>query len=319
MNMLRRVLVVPVAAALVTANLNATAPAASVRDATGRLITIGDASRIVSIGGAVTEILYALGQGERVVAVDTTSLFPPEVLKTKPNVGYFRQLSPEGVIGLAPSVILAVQGAGPKEAVSVLQAASIPFVQVPDRFSGEDIIEKIRIVATAVGAARDGECLAHAVARDLAAMAAVRAAIARPLRVAFVMSFVNGRPMVGGRDTAADGLIRMAGAVNAFDSVEGYKIVSDEAVVASAPAAILAMQRAGLDLDAAQMFAHPAFRETPAAKSGRFFSMDGLYMLGFGPRTARAARDLSHWLYPDLKAIGLPSDARSPGELACKD
>ena len=73
--------------------------AATVTDATGRPIEVTDASRIVSIGGAVTEILYALGLDKNIVAIDTTSLYPPQALQEKPNVGYMRQLSPEGVLG----------------------------------------------------------------------------------------------------------------------------------------------------------------------------------------------------------------------------
>src|SRR5262245_16400055 len=79
-------------------------------------------ARIVSIGGAVTEILYALGAEQRVVAVDTTSLYPERALKEKPNVGYMRALSAEGVLGLNPSLILASEGSGPKETIAVLKA-----------------------------------------------------------------------------------------------------------------------------------------------------------------------------------------------------
>jgi ABC-type Fe3+-hydroxamate transport system substrate-binding protein len=75
----------------------------TVKDATGRPVAISDATRIVSVGGAVTEILYALGLEQRVIAVDTTSLYPPRALAEKPNVGYMRQLSPEGVLALGPS------------------------------------------------------------------------------------------------------------------------------------------------------------------------------------------------------------------------
>ncbi len=317
MNMRLRNMALAVVAGAGLAAFASVSFAEPVRDAGGRNVEVADASRVISIGGSVTEILYALGQSERVVAVDTTSLFPPEALKSKPNVGYFRQLSPEGVIGLAPSVILAVEGAGPKEAVSVLQAASIPFVQVPDHFSGEGIIDKIRIVAKAVGAERAGECLAQQVAGDLQSMAALRQSIKRPMRTVFILSFMNGRPMVAGRNTAADGVMRMAGAVNAFDSFEGYKLVSDEALVAAAPEAVVAMQRPGLDLDAKAVFGHAAFRPTPAAANDRFLAMDGLYLLGFGPRTAHAARDLSLWLYPDLKSPVLPSD-NAAGSAPCK-
>lgn len=292
--------------------------AGTVRDATGRDVIVKDASRIVSIGGAVTEILYALGQSGRVVAVDTTSLYPPQVLKTKPNVGYFRQLSPEGVMGLAPSVIIATNGTGPREAIAVLEAASIPFVRVPDHFDANGIIEKIKIVAAATGAEKQAACLEETVARDLTALAALRLQIKKAVRAMFIISFVNGRPMVGGRGTAADGLMRLAGATNVFTDFEGYKIVNDEAIVAAAPDMVLAMQRAGLDLDAAQVFGHAAFRETPAARDRRFFAMDGLYMLGFGPRTARAARDLSVALYPGLTNASLPSDAVNQDDKPCQ-
>src|SRR4051812_9643521 len=129
------------AAALV---MPAAAGAVTVRDASGRSIDVKDASRIVSVGGAVTEILYALGVSDRIVAVDSTSLFPADALKQKPNVGYMRALSAEGVLGLNPSLVLAIEGLGPKETVAVLEAATVPLVRVPDRFTAEGIVEKIR-------------------------------------------------------------------------------------------------------------------------------------------------------------------------------
>jgi iron complex transport system permease protein len=278
------------------------AGAVDIRDAQGRNVSVKDASRIVSIGGSVTEILYALGQGDRVVAVDISSMYPPEALKTKPNVGYFRQLSPEGVIGLAPSLILATDGAGPKEAVSVLEAAAIPFVRVPDTYDGEGVVEKIRMIAKAVGAESRGACLERVLNEDLSTLKSLREKIRTPARVMFLFSFMNGRPMVAGRNTAAEGIIKLAGGKNAFEDFEGYKQVNDEAIIAAAPDLVLSMKRSPAhDLDAAAVFTHPAFAQTPAAASKRFFAMDGVYMLGFGPRVARAARDLSFELYPSLK------------------
>ena len=128
----------------------------------------------------------------------------------------------------------------------------------------------------------------------------------------FVLSFMNDRPMIAGRNTAADGIIRLAGAVNASADFEGYKIVNDEAIIAAKPDVVLAMERRQFALIADQVFAHPAFTLTPAATGKRLVSMEGLYLLGFGPRTARAARDLAVSLYPALQADALPSE-RSPG------
>jgi iron complex transport system substrate-binding protein len=304
-----------VAAALLALAMIACLPGAvnaeTVRDASGRSVEVKDANRIVSIGGAVTEILYALGLKDRVVAVDATSLYPDEALKQKPSVGYFRALSAEGVLGLNPSLVLAIDGAGPKETLSVLEAATVPFVRVPDHYSADGILQKMRLIAQATGERDRGECRIAQVSADLAALTALRAKIKEPAKVMFVISFLNGKPMVAGRNTAADGIIRMAGAVNAIEAYEGYKQISDEAVIAAGPDTVLVMQRGRDNIDAATVFSHAAFTMTPAAARKSFVAMDGLYLLGFGPRTATAARDLAETLYPALGHAVLPSEQRT--------
>jgi iron complex transport system substrate-binding protein len=266
-----------------------------------------DTSRIVSIGGSITEILYALGMQQKIVAVDTTSLYPPSALRDKPNVGYMRQLSAEGVLGLSPTLILAIDGSGPKETIDVLQQAKVPFVSVADKFTGDGIIDKIDTISHDAGVPERGECLAGVVRDDIAALNAMRLEIRQRARVAFILSLANGRPMVAGRATAADGIIAMAGASNAFDDFEGYKMVNDEALVAAKPDAILAMQQGEHALSSDTVFSQPALAMTPAAEHKTLISMDGLYLLGFGPRTARAARDLAVDLYPNVNGA-LPSE-----------
>ena len=102
----------------------------SVTAADGRTVTVADASRIVSVGGTVTEILYALGVGDRIVGVDLTSNYPPR-RQRKPKVGYMRPLAAEGVLALGPTVMIAIEDAGPPETVAVLAQASVPFLLVP--------------------------------------------------------------------------------------------------------------------------------------------------------------------------------------------
>lgn len=306
--------VVALACAVSVAPAPLRAEVVTLRDASGRNVSVSDSSRIISIGGGITETLYALGLDKQVVAVDTTSLYPPRALKEKPNVGYMRQLSPEGVLGLSPSLVLASDAAGPKEAVAVLEAASVPFIHVPDHFTGEGIIEKINLVASAAGATARGKCLAASVEADLSALATLRARVAAPVRVIFILSLANGRPMVAGKGTAADGIIQLAGAVNAMTDFEGYKAVSDEAVVAAKPDAVLGMTRPGFTLTGEEIFSQAAFRLTPAAARKSFVTMEGDYLLSFGPRTARAARDLAHALYPALETDRLPSERASVAE-----
>ena len=293
---------VALALGLFTSAPLATARAESIviHDARGRDVTIGDTSRIVSVGGAITEILYALGLQDRIVGIDTTSLYPPQALGEKQNVGYMRQLSAEGVIGLNPQLILAIDGSGPKETLEVLDSAKIPFVSFPETHTEQGIIDKIKLVAHAMDADTRGACLANAVSTDLIELKTLRDNVRKPARVMFVMSFLNGRAMVAGQKTAANEIIRMAGGINAVDGFDGYKPVNDEAIVAAKPDVILTMQRGKDSLDAQTVFSNPSFALTPAAAKKSFVAMDGLYLLGFGPRTAAAARDLAVSLYPEL-------------------
>jgi iron complex transport system substrate-binding protein len=272
----------------------------TVHDARDRDVTIADPARIVSIGGAITEILYALGFEDRLAGVDSTSLYPATALRDKPNVGYMRQLSAEGVLGLNPSLVLAVQGTGPKETMDVLEAAKVPLVLVPETFSEQGLIEKIRLVGHAMGADKRAECLTAAVTDDLTQLRELRAKVTKPVRVMFVMSLLNGRAMAAGQKTAANEIIALAGAVNAIDGYDGYKIINDEAIVAAKPDVVLSIQRGKDSVDAETVYVHPAFALTPVAANKAFISMEGLYLLGFGPRTAAAARDLSIKLYPAL-------------------
>jgi iron complex transport system substrate-binding protein len=299
----------------------ATGPARSVtlEDATGRRVNVQDTSRIVSIGGAITEILYALGLEKKIVAIDTTSLYPPEAAGEKKSVGYMRQLSPEGVLGLTPTLIVTIEGAGPKETMAILQSSGIPLVVAPDHFTGEGIVEKIDLVAKATGTAARGQCVIERVRTDLSALGAIKGAIAKPKRVLFVLSFVSGRAMVAGRNTAADGIIRLAGATNAIAEYEGYKPINDEAVIVARPDVVLVMERSsGQNLTSEAVFTHPACGATPAAAGKAFVSMDGLYLLGFGPRSARAARDLATSIYPEIKSKPLPSEDKAAAADTCR-
>ncbi|MCA0257893.1 MAG: ABC transporter substrate-binding protein [Proteobacteria bacterium] len=259
------------------------------------------AKRIVSVGGTVTEILYALGAGERIVARDTTSYYP-QAANAKPDVGYMRALSPEGIFAQKPDLIVAEDGAGPADAIAVLKAGQVPFVEIATPPSGDAIPRKIRDTGAAVGLEDKADALAKDVETALAALKADIAAIdpASKKRVLFVLSLANGRVMAAGTETEAGALIEMAGGVNAAASLSGYKPMSDEAVIASKPDLVLVMQTGQHQMTAEQVFAVPALQATPAAASRSLLTMDGLYLVGFGPRTPSAARELAAALYPGV-------------------
>lgn len=256
--------------------------------------------RIVSVGGVFTEVIYALGLQDRIVGVDSTSQFPPDALRDKANVGYVRALSAEGVLSLKPSMVMLVDGAGPPGAVSLLNESGVGIVRVADETSEAGVSAKIEAIGRALGAAEPAARLAAQTKARFAELATLRGSIARPRRVLFVLSLQNGRVMVGGRNSSADAIIRHAGAINVADGIEGYKTMTDEAIMAGAPDVILMMSHnVNHATTPAELFAMPAFAETPAARQKRLVTMDGLYLLGFGPRTPMAARDLMAVVYPD--------------------
>lgn len=257
-----------------------------------------DASRLVTVGGAVTEIVFDLGLGDRVIARDTTSYFPDAVNKL-PDIGYMRALSPEGVLSVNPSAILMIEGSGPKETLDVLTKASVPLVTVPEGYDRDAIIRKILTVGKALDVDARAKELADKVAADVDAAVADAARVPEDQRkrVLFVLTVQNGKIMAAGSHTAADGILKLAGAVNATGDFHGYKPLNDEAVIEARPDVILMMMHGGPSVSDDELLANPAIALTPAGKDRKIVRMSSLTLLGFGPRTAEAIRKLSQEFY----------------------
>ncbi|MEL6642728.1 MAG: ABC transporter substrate-binding protein [Pseudomonadota bacterium] len=248
--------------------------------------------RVLSLGGSVTEIIFALGEGDRVIARDATSSFPPEVEELT-DVGYLRALSPEGVLSVAPDLVIAEDGAGPPEAIDVLTSARVPFVTVPDGYDRAAVRAKIEAVAAALGVSEKGAALADEVDATLAE-AVAGATDGAGKRVMFVLSMQGGRILASGTGTAADGIIELAGGQNAVTEYDGYKPLTDEAAISARPDVILMMDRGGDHAaDNSDLFSHPGLAATPAAANNAVVRIDGLLLLGFGPRTPEAVERLS--------------------------
>lgn len=258
---------------------------------------LAETDRVVSLGGSVTEIVAALGAADRLVARDTTSTYP-ESVTALPDVGYVRALSPEGVLSMQPTLILAEDGAGPPEAMEVLKAAGVTVQTMPGDPSPEGVLAKITAVAAALNLPSEGEVLAAEVAAGLEAARARAARVSTPKRVLFILSLQGGRVMAGGAESEAEGIITLAGGINAATGFDGYKPMTDEAVLAAQPDVILMMDREGdLAIGDADVLAQPALAATPAVAKGAILRMDGMLLLGFGPRTPQAAAALHEALY----------------------
>jgi len=256
-----------------------------------------DSSRLVSIGGSLTEIIYALGEESRLVARDQTALYPEAALAL-PDVGYMRALAPEGVLSVSPTALLVIEGSGPPEALDVLSHAGVEYQSIPEAYSAEGVLAKVRAVGQALGVTDKAEALATELETALSAVAARTASITERKRVLFVLSMDGGKIQASGTGTAADGIIALAGATNAIDDYAGYKALTEEAIIEAAPDVILMMDRGG-DHAATdeQLIGNPAIALTEAGRNHAIIRLEGSYLLGFGPRTADAVSDLVDALY----------------------
>lgn len=262
----------------------------------------GPPGRVVIAGGDLTEIAFALGAGDRVVGVDATSTWPPEA-DARPDIGYFRRLAAEGVLSLAPDLMIAAPEAGPAIALERIAAAGVEIRTAPDLPGTEGIAPKIRFVGDAVGRPEAAAALAARVEADLARVRAKIARIETRPRVLFVLLLRSGAPIVGGAGTEADAIIRLAGGANAAEGIDGYKPMTREAILAAGPDALLMMEsRAEAAGGIAEVLALPEIALTPAGRTARGIVMPGMLLLGFGPRTPEAVARLARMLHPEAAA-----------------
>jgi iron complex transport system substrate-binding protein len=243
--------------------------------------------RVVTLGGPLTEIVYALGGGAQLVAVDQSSIYPAAAARL-PKVGYYRQFSVEGVAALKPDLVLASDQAGPPEAIEQLRRLGMRVVVLPAKADLESLQRRIYGVAGAMQLNQDGRVLVKQLERELAAVPKLAA---QPR--ALVLISRTGQPEGAGKDTAADATLRQAGYRNVLANQQGYKPLSLEGIAALKPEVIITSSMSvqslgGLD----KLLALPGLAQTPAAKQRKVLVIDDLLLLGFGPRLPEAIRAL---------------------------
>ncbi|WP_119826276.1 heme/hemin ABC transporter substrate-binding protein [Rahnella victoriana] len=239
------------------------------------------AEKLISIGGDVTEIVYALGAGNEMVARDSTSLHPQAVLAL-PDVGYMRQLNTEGILSMHPSLVLSSELAEPSLVLQQLEQNGVKVVRVPGTPSADTVPKKIEVIAAALNRQAEGDKL---IATYRAQIAAIHHD-ALPVKMLFVMSHGGMSSMAAGQNTAADAMITSVGAQNAMQGFSRYRPLSQEGVIASAPDIILltsdgVKSLGGMD----QVWKLPGVAMTPAGKNKRVLVLDDMSLLGFGLQT----------------------------------
>lgn len=234
--------------------------------------------RVVSIGGDVTQIIYALNAQQDLVARDSTSLHPDDVAKL-PDVGYMRQLNAEGILAMKPTLVLASEQAKPSLALQQVEQAGVKVITVTGATTLSAINQKIATVAQALHREDKGNALAQNIEKQLAAIPQQPLAV----NVLFIMTYSGMAAMGAGTDTGADAAIRSAGLINAMGNIQHYHPLTQEGVIASAPQLVVigadGLQALGGE---ANVWKLPGMAMTPAGQHSRLFVVDSMGLLGFG-------------------------------------
>lgn len=253
-----------------------------------------DASRIAVAGGSITEVIYFLGEEQRIVAADRTSNYPEEATSL-PSVGYVRDLSAEGILSLKPSLVLGEQDMGPIEVLDQLRATSVEVRRLDESSTARGVVRKVMCIAAILGVEEKAERLiAEKLSADIATLDGIAESNHRKPPVALLLMFSEGSPIIAGKQTSGDGVLTMAGAANVFDMVDGWKPVSLEAMVSANPQHIVITDRGfGAAGGLEGLKKNPALRLTDAVRRNQVHVIDGMALLGFGPRTLTTAIELA--------------------------
>lgn len=258
-----------------------------------------DSQRVITIGGSLTEIVYALDAEALLVGTDTTSYYP-DAAEALPKVGYQRTLSAEGILSLQPDLVILTDEAGPPPVIKQLQAAKVKILTLKASRSLADIKQNIALVGESLHASSKADALLTQLDEQSLSLNDLLQNYHQQPRVLFILQHAGGAPMVAGNATAADSIISLSGGVNVVNGFDGYKPFTPEAIINKQPEIILVTQQ-GLEQvgGVESLLRIPGLAQTPAGQKRHILSMDSLLLLGFGPRTIQAAVQLNQ-MYNNL-------------------
>lgn len=254
-----------------------------------------DSSKLVIAGGSLTEIVYDLKEEEKLIAVDVTSNYPLDA-KSLPSIGYVRALSTEGLLSLSPSLILGENDMGPPLVLDQLKLVGVDIRIIPEDHSVGGIIDKVNCVSKILGTGSNKKNrLKEKLDENINLLKKSQKKIfSKDTSVMLILNLQGTSPIVAGVATSGDGFIKLLGAKNVMDDFEGWKPVSTESILEKNPDFIIVTKRGMSSFTDEKAFGqHPSLRLTDAAKEQNILAIDGMSMLGFGPRTIETAVTVS--------------------------
>ena len=254
--------------------------------------------RIISAGNGITEIIYALGAGNQVVAVDSISAYP-EAVQNLPKLGYVRQLSAEGILALKPDLLIGTDEMGPPSTMEQLKSAGLNITTLPQQSNADNIQLRISSLAKLLDKEQEGKQLWQSVSGSLAEARDIAGNQKKPT-VLFMLAMGGRTPYVAGNNTSANALIELAGGANpAAGQFASFKPLSNEALLTLAPDVVIYSDQ-GKGTTAQQLIdMQPILQQTPAGKNGRLIAIEPSMLLGgLGPRTGELAVKLAKAFFP---------------------
>ncbi|QYX47109.1 helical backbone metal receptor [Pseudomonas tussilaginis] len=258
--------------------------------------------RWVSAGGALSEWVSALGAEQRLVGVDTTSQHP-QSLKALPSIGYQRQLSAEGVLSLRPDVLVGTEEMGPPPVLAQIRGAGVQVEMFSSKADLQAVEANLKHLGRLLGNEKQAEQVFADYRQQLQALQdALKQAQAKQPAPGVILLVGHGgaKPMIAGKGTAGDWLLKQAGARNLADN-DGYKNFSVEALAALNPDVLVFADRSlsGEQALQALLKENPALKASQAARDGRLVELDPTLLVGgLGPRLPSALQQLSNAFYP---------------------
>jgi len=283
-----------------TTHALAATPGGSPATAARRLQPRVQARRVVSIIPATTEMLFAMGAGDRVVAVGSYDRYPPEVERL-PRVGALLDPNLERILALKPDLV--VLYGTQTDLRTQLERAGVPYYAYVHR-GLPDVTETIRSLGARVGVAAGANALADRIDRQLSE---IRAKVSRSPRPKTLLVF--GREAGTLRNIDASGgvgflhdMLETAGGADVLaDAKQQAVTMSTELVLARAPEVIIELRYARGDTTAAtDLKAWDALPSVPAVRNHRVFMLQGEEFVVPGPRVAAATERLARALHPEL-------------------
>ena len=266
---------------------------------------VSDTSRIVSLTGDITEVIFELGLGGRIVAVDVTTTYPPEAVDLRSEggtVGFGRALAAEAVLKHEPTLVIGDETNEPSEVIEQLRSAGVPVVILPYRTTFGGVETKIQQISEILDVAEAGRELSQQVASEIASAQDRAAQADGQLRVAYL--YVRGPTvlLVLGEGLQTQTMIEGAGAIDVGAAMgEGPIPLTPEALIAGAPDVIV-LPEAGFEAlgGVEALLEIPGIADTPAGQNQAFLAYDEAYFLNFGPRVGMAFNEFVTDLYPDV-------------------